>query len=273
MDSAAPGHLLAESGRGAAIRFRSVAKRYRAHAVLREVSFEAPRGCSTAIAGINGAGKSTLLRCLLDFCQPDQGQILIGDRDHTRVDARACLGWLPERFAAPAHLSARECLHWLAALRGAELDSARAEMLGRELGLDAKAWQTRAQKLSKGTMQKLGLMSIALSPCPVWVLDEPTSGLDPQGRQVFLRLLHAARQSGRTVLFTSHALRDVALLCDQLVVLHDGAVRFCGAPADLAARYENADLEAAFLACIEEGGGKPSAARSHAAQASQGVTQ
>jgi len=236
----------------AAIRFRAVAKRYRGREVLREVSFDVALGSSVAIAGVNGAGKSTLLRCLLDFARPDSGQIFIGNRDSDHLHARAELGWLPERFVPPAHLSARECLEWLAGLRGSALDVPRMQALAADLGLDARALSSRVRDLSKGMTQKLGLMSIGLSDCPIWVLDEPMSGLDPLARRNVARLIDGARTAGRTVLFTTHGLRDLPDLCDRLVVLHAGAVRFCGTLDAFAVAYGSTDLELAFLACLEE---------------------
>ncbi len=241
----------AQAPRGAALRFESVSKRYRARAILRDVSFEVADGVSTAIAGINGAGKSTLLRCLLDFIRPDSGHIFIQGHEHRDTAARAALGWLPERFVPPAHLSARECLDWLAGLRGAVLDHGAMRDMAEELGLGTDPLEVRVRELSKGMTQKLGLMSIGLSACPIWVLDEPMSGLDPQARRSVTRLIDGARRSGRTVLFTSHGLRDLPSLCDQLIVLHEGIVRYAGTPQGFGTRYGSADLETAFLACIE----------------------
>lgn len=240
------------TGPAAAIRFCSVAKRYRGRDVLRDVSFTVPAGSSVAIAGVNGAGKSTLLRCLLDFTEPDGGWIRIGERDHHGLDARSQVAWLPERFVPPAHLSAGECLHWLAGLRGARVDESLMRSLADDLGLGAGALQKRVRELSKGMTQKLGLMSIGLSDCPIWILDEPMSGLDPLARRNVARLLDAARHAGRTVLFTSHGLRDLPALCEQLVVLHDGSVRFCGTPREFGERHGSEDLEEAFLSCIGE---------------------
>ena len=253
----------------AAIAFAGIAKRYRGREVLRDVSFEVPAGSSTAVAGVNGAGKSTLLRCLLDFCQADAGSIRIDGRDSTELQARRALGWLPERFVPPAHLDARECLHWLAGLRGMPLDAARLETLSAQLGLDEPALRTRARDLSKGMTQKLGLVSIGLSASPTWVLDEPMSGLDPLARRHVTRLIEGARHDGRTILFTSHGLRDLPALCDQLVVLHEGSVRFCGSPAQFSHQYGSDDLETAFLECVapaapEDGNG---CRRASAAQA------
>lgn len=269
----------ASSTAGAAIRYCTVAKRYRGRPVLRDVSFDVPANSSTAVVGLNGVGKSTLLRCLLDFAQPDAGQILIEGRDHTDIRARAALAWLPERFAPPGHLTARECLHWLAGLRGSALQQSALAHAAEQLELAAGALDRRVGELSKGMTQKLGLISISLSQCPIWVLDEPMSGLDPQARRDVVALLAAARHGGRTLLFTSHGLRDLPALCDRVIVLHDGAVGFCGTPAQLQQAYPQAgvaegsqttaDLEAAFLACIQEHNKKTALARSELGKGTQ----
>ena len=258
-------------GTAAAIRFCGIAKRYRGRQVLRQISFDVAPGTSTAIAGVNGAGKSTLLRCLLDFCQPDEGQILIQGCDHAQIGARTALGWLPERFVAPAHLNARETLQWLAGLRGEVLQTGRLQVLAARFDLDAQALKTRVRELSKGTVQKLGLLSIGLSDCPIWVLDEPMSGLDAQARRSAAHLIDEARRSGRTVLFSTHGLRELPAICDQLVVLHDGAVHFCGRPQEFGERYATQDLEAALLACVDEQAALAASARRHCPQPAQGL--
>jgi ABC-2 type transport system ATP-binding protein len=240
-------------GARASLRFEGVCKSYRGRSVLRDVSFDVHPGSVTAIAGINGAGKSTLLRCLLDFQEPDAGRIFIDGRDHEDINARQALAWLPERFVPPAHLTARECLQWLGGLRPGGWDASRAESLAGALGLDAAALDARVRELSKGMTQKLGLLAIGLAPNPTWILDEPMSGLDPVARRQVARLIDMARDCGRTVLFTTHGLRDLPARCDRLVVLHEGSIRFDGAPGEFGARHHSGDLEEAFVRCIESG--------------------
>ena len=82
------------------------------------------------------------------------------------------------------------------------------------------------------------------------MLDEPAGGLDPKARASFKDELRALRRDGITVFFTSHALPDVAELCDRLAVLHRGRLRFAGTPEELMRNHCGSDLEHAFLGCI-----------------------
>ncbi len=81
--------------------------------------------------------------------------------------------------------------------------------------------------------QKLGLAACLLSGKDLYVLDEPTGGLDPKARALLKGELTALHRAGRTVFFTSHALADVAELCDHMAVLHAGRLRFAGTPGEL----------------------------------------
>ena len=120
------------------------------------------------------------------------------------------------------------------------------------LDLDLSALAKPVRAFSKGMTQKLGLAACLLSSKALYVLDEPTSGLDPKARALLKRQLRAVRDDGRTIFLTSHALADVDELCDRMAVIHRGALRFSGTPAELRARHSADNLEQAFLACIED---------------------
>jgi ABC-2 type transport system ATP-binding protein len=96
------------------------------------------------------------------------------------------------------------------------------------------------------------LAACLLSGKDLYILDEPTSGLDPKARALLKDQLRAARDQGKTIFFTSHALADVDELCDRMAVVHRGELRFAGTPDRLRSLYSVASLEHAFLACIED---------------------
>jgi len=120
----------------------------------------------------------------------------------------------------------------------------------RAFDLDLAALSLPVRAYSKGMTQKLGLSACLLSRKDLYILDEPTSGLDPKARALFKSQLREMKQQARTVFFTSHALADVAEVCDRMAVMHAGTLRFAGTPAALCEQYAGADLDQAFLHCI-----------------------
>jgi len=234
----------------AALRFEQVSKRFGEVAALDAVSLEVRRGEFFGLVGVNGAGKTTLIKCLLDFCDSDEGRIEILGVSHRLTAARGSLAFLPERFNPPHFLTGRDFLQYMMRLYRQPYDELQVEQMFAALDLDLAALGKAARTYSKGMTQKLGLAACLLSGKDLYVLDEPTSGLDPKARALFKEALRVLKQAGRTVFLTSHALADIAEMCDRMAVLHAGRLRYAGSPAELAARAAGGDLERAFLACI-----------------------
>lgn len=209
-----------------------------------------------AIMGLNGAGKSTLLRCILDLCPIQRGRIELFGVTHRNPEARAQIAFLPERFMPLYYLRGRDLLTYVLALHATRYVEAEARAMCSEFDLEPGVLERPARELSKGMAQKLGLAACLLSGRPLLLLDEPASGLDARGRRALYTRLRRHRDSGGSVLFTSHHGADVEALSDGLMVLHRGRTRFFGTGAALQARYGGATLEASFLACIEDAAGQ-----------------
>ena len=233
-----------------ALQFAEVAKTYSGVPALSGFSLEVRRGEFFGLVGVNGAGKTTLIKCLLDFCDADSGAIQIFSGPHSATAARARLAFLPERFNPPFYLTGRDFLQYLLGLHRTPYDETRATRMLEALDLEPTALDRPARSYSKGMTQKLGLAACLLSGKELYVLDEPTGGLDPKARALLKNQLKALRGAGHTVFFTSHALADVAEMCDRMAVLHAGRLRFAGTPQELVAQYRASDLEQAFLSCI-----------------------
>ena len=119
------------------------------------------------------------------------------------------------------------------------------------LDLDVAILEKPVRALSKGTMQKLGLAACLLAGPSLLVLDEPMSGLDPKARASVRAELGRFHSAGGTLLFTTHGLADIDQLCDRMLLLHAGSVRFHGSPRELVETTGTTDLDAAFLKSIE----------------------
>ncbi|HAT31426.1 MAG TPA: ABC transporter ATP-binding protein [Janthinobacterium sp.] len=233
-----------------AVRFQQLAKSYAKSAVLRGVDLDIRAGECFALVGVNGAGKTSLIKCLFDFCAIDAGGIEIFGLSHRLPAARRPLAFLPERFMPPYYLTGSDFLNYVLKLQGIACDAARVHAMLAALDLEATALARPVRAYSKGMTQKLGLAACLLTDKPMLVLDEPMSGLDPKARALLKQQLRGLRERGGTVFFTSHELADVEEMSDRLAILHDGAIRFVGTPAECRAAYAAPTLELAFMHCI-----------------------
>ncbi len=235
-----------------ALRFTGVCKNFGDRPALKNVTLEVVPGDFFAVVGANGAGKTTLVKCMLDLCALDAGTIEIFGISHRETTARRRLVFLPERFTVPYYLTGQEFINYVLDLQSAPHDQAMTERVLAELDFDCKVLGRPVRTYSKGMTQKVGLAASLLTRKELYVFDEPTSGLDPKARALFKAQLRALKREGRTLLFTSHSLADVAEICDRMAVMHDGLLRFTGTPDALCRRQESSDLEQAFLRCIAD---------------------
>jgi ABC-2 type transport system ATP-binding protein len=140
----------------------------------------------------------------------------------------------------------------MAQMYGRDFDLPESMDMLASLDLEPDVLARPVRLLSKGMTQKIGLAGCLLSSRELLVLDEPGSGLDPKARAQFKAAVRCAHAAGRTVFLTSHSLADVDEMCDQIGVMHRGALRYSGSPAQLKQQYDAASLEQAFLSCIGE---------------------
>jgi ABC-2 type transport system ATP-binding protein len=193
------------------------------------------------LLGPNGAGKTTLLRILATVLAPDEGTINVLGGDPTSGDGRLAvrrrLGYLPQEPGFHRHFSAFDFVDYVAILKEWADRKPRHDEVRRVLtlvGLEA-VMHKRIRQLSGGMRRRVGIAQALLGRPDLLVLDEPTAGLDPEQRLRFRELL-GTEAAGATVLLSTHQTDDVAALCQRVVVLLDGQVRFAGSPSALAAR-------------------------------------
>ncbi len=235
-----------------AVKCVGLVKDYRRHRVLDDVGFRIESGESVALLGPNGAGKTSLLRVVLDFSRAQTGAVSLFGFDSRDPRARRSLAFLPERFSPNPEMTGDEVLVLFARLRGQEVASSDRDRILERLRFPAEALGRPVRAYSKGMLQKLGLAAVVLSRAPLTVLDEPMSGLDPVARITMRDVLRDLRVEGRTLFFTTHALHDLDLLCDRVLVLNEGRLVFDGSVDAMRERYQQSDLEAAFMASLRE---------------------
>lgn len=231
-----------------ALKFDRVAKKFGRSDVFTNLDFQVDSGSFFGLAGVNGAGKTTLIKCMLDFCTLDSGKVEIFGVSHVERGARARLSYLPERFNPPYYLKGGDFLDYSLKLQNIEPDPSAILGMLDDLDLARDALTKPVKAFSKGMTQKLGLAACFLSGKDLLVLDEPMSGLDPKARALVKMKLVQMKGEGKTLLFTSHSLAEMGEICDRMMVLHDGKIKFSGTP-DAFCQTSNG-MERAFLTSI-----------------------
>lgn len=190
---------------------------------LEGLDLEVRRGEVIGLLGPNGAGKTTTLKLLTGLIKPTRGRAWLMGEPIEDTASRRRLGFLPEQPYFYDYLSGEEYLELAARLSGVPgreaLPRAR-RWLGR-VGLGERP-KLRLRKYSKGMLQRLGLAAALVHEPELLILDEPMSGLDPFGRRDVRDLILEQRARGTTVLFSSHILPDVEMLCDRVAILLRG---------------------------------------------------
>jgi ABC-2 type transport system ATP-binding protein len=201
-------------------------KRYGSTVAVDRLCLEVQSGEVLGLLGPNGAGKSTTIGMLAGLIRPTSGSISIFGKDSRRsfIEIMSRVGVVCERPAFYGHLSARENLLILARLAGREVTVDKA--LDR-VGLLPVAGK-KAQALSMGMRQRLGLAQAVLFEPELLILDEPANGLDPEATREMLGLLRQLAGEGHvTIVFSSHMLHDVEGLCDRVAIINNGRLVTC----------------------------------------------
>jgi len=197
--------------------------------VLHNVTLRIPRRSVFGFLGANGAGKTTLIHLLVGIRKPFEGTVRINGHDAATPEARALIGYLPERPYFHEHLTGSQLLRYFGALSGMtpEQITARIPEVLTSVGL-LQAAGMELRRYSKGMLQRIGIAQALLHNPEFLVLDEPMSGLDPVGRKEIRELILRLSHEGRTIFFSSHVIPDVETICDEVALIQQGRIITCG---------------------------------------------
>ncbi|MBI0583968.1 MAG: ABC transporter ATP-binding protein [Methanomassiliicoccus sp.] len=214
-----------------AIIIEDLVKRYGHFVAVDRASLRVDEGSVYGLIGPNGAGKSTIIRSLLGLVPYNGGKVIVSGTDMSAPGAqgKVRVGYLPQKAAFQEWRTCEQALVTLGRLSGLEGERLRTrvdEVLG-QLGIEEYRGR-KVGKLSGGTLQKLGFAQAIVHEPSVLVLDEPMASLDPASRFMLKKIIKELRDSGTTILFSSHILSDVEDLADSVGLLQSGKVRYSG---------------------------------------------
>jgi ABC-2 type transport system ATP-binding protein len=216
------------------IESQGLTKKFGGRTVVQDVSFRCEPGTVTGFLGPNGAGKTTTMRMLVGLSAPDAGDAqVLGGPFRSLPNPGRRVGVLLDASAQHGGRRGREVLAVSARTMG--VPDARADELLGAVGLDRAAARKRVRQYSLGMRQRLGIAHALLGEPEVLILDEPANGLDPEGMRWMRGLLRDFADRGGTALLSSHLLREVEAVADQLVIIGSGRIVAAGSHAELLA--------------------------------------
>jgi ABC-2 type transport system ATP-binding protein len=220
------------------VRVRDLARRYGPVEALRGVTFEIARGEIFGLLGPNGAGKTTALECILGLRRPDSGSIEIEGIDAVAHphEAKQRVGALLQAAMLQDKITPRRALGLFASFYR---EAADVESLIERFGLVEKS-DAAFGTLSGGQRQRLFLALAFVNNPRLVVLDEPTAGLDPKSRRDLHASIAGMRDSGRTVLLSTHDLEEARQLCDRIGIVDRGRIVALGRPDELIENFSAA---------------------------------
>ncbi|MCH7745014.1 MAG: ATP-binding cassette domain-containing protein [Chloroflexi bacterium] len=225
------------------IELEKITKYYGNFPAITDISFKVEKGEILGFLGPNGAGKSTTMKIITGFLPPTSGKVAVAGYDLVTesVEARRHIGYLPETVPLYTEMTVDDYLRFMGKIRGMSRDYIR-KRIGDVIDIchleDYK--YTLIGKLSKGFRQRLGIAQAILHEPDVLVLDEPTIGIDPV-QVVETRQLIKDLAGEHTVIISTHILPEVSMICERVIIIHEGQIVAMDKPENLSARLSSTE--------------------------------
>ena len=219
------------------------------------ISFKCEPGRVFSLLGPNGAGKTTTLRMLSTIFKPTSGSVTIAGIDAIKhpEEARKKIGFLTGSTGLYARLTPNELIEYFGSLYGLPKN----EIIQRKEKLydllDMNDFQNkRIGKLSTGMKQKVSICRTMIHDPEVVIFDEPTSGLDVITAENIIKLISDCKKEGKTVIFSSHIMSEVDLLCDDLAIVHQGKLLYNNSMEEFRKQMTTENLTSEFIRIVKE---------------------
>lgn len=230
------------------LEIKNVSKSFGKVKALDNVSFNVEKGDLFGLIGQNGAGKSTLFRCIMDFFDEYEGEILY-DGNLMKSLPLEKIGFLPEERSLSPKKTIEEEIRYFARLNLMKgLDKKTLKKYFDKFEIKGKL-NDKIKDLSKGNQQKVQLLASLIYKPDFLILDEPFSGLDPYNIRLLQDIIKEVNNSGTTIIFSSHNMENIEDMCNKLVMLKDGQVVLEGSPKEIRNSYPKDKL---LIECEED---------------------
>jgi len=208
------------------IKVENLTKYYGKRLAVDNISFNVEKGEIVGLLGPNAAGKTTTMRILTGFLAPTAGNLQVAGYDifSQSLEARQCIGYLPEAIPLYADMTVRSYLDFSSKIRGLDKNriKTRIEDVVTICHLEEYI-DVLIGKLSKGFRQRVGVAQAIIHEPEVLILDEPTIGIDPIQVAMTRQLIRELGEE-HTVLLSTHILPEVSVICERVIIIHEGKI-------------------------------------------------
>ncbi|GFP78088.1 ABC transporter ATP-binding protein [Clostridium fungisolvens] len=233
---------------------KELTKEFKKTKAVSKLSFTVNPGEIVGLLGENGAGKTTTMRMVSTLLKPTAGTVLVNsfdinkDPDKVRKEIGILFGGDVGLYD---RLTARENMSYFANLYGFSKEEADKRINELADELDMREYiDKRVGKFSRGMKQKVSIARAIVHSPSIMLFDEPTTGLDVRATRIIHNFIKKCKRENKTILFSSHSMREVEKLCDRVVIINKGQLVEEGTIAELKKKYNNDDLEEVFVDLI-----------------------
>jgi len=228
----------------------NLSKKYQNHVALNNITIDIPQGIIFGLLGPNGAGKTSLIRILTQITEADSGKILLNGIPLEPKHIRA-MGYLPEERGLYKKMQVADQLLYLAELKGLSKQEAKSRLKYWVDKFEIKSWlNKKVEELSKGMQQKIQFIGTVLHEPEIIILDEPFSGFDPINAQLLIDEILLLKEKGTTIIFSTHRMDSVELLCDQIALINLAEKILDGNVPDLKKQFKKNQFELSYIGQI-----------------------
>ncbi|MGB1306340.1 MAG: ABC transporter ATP-binding protein [Flavobacteriales bacterium] len=233
------------------LEIKHVIKEYENKKALDSISLNVNEGRIFGLLGPNGAGKTTLIRIINQITAPDKGEILFSGERFKREHIQN-IGYLPEERGLYKSMKVGEQCLYLAQLKGLSKNEAKQKIHQWFKKLDMLDWlNKKVEELSKGMAQKVQFVSTVLHQPKLIILDEPFTGFDPINSEIIKNEIIALKESGSTIILSTHRMESVEELCDDIALINSGQCILKGSVNEIKNNFKEHIFEVQFEGTIQ----------------------
>ena len=233
------------------LEIKHVIKEFENKKALDSISLNVNEGRIFGLLGPNGAGKTTLIRIINQITAPDNGEILFSGERFKREHIQN-IGYLPEERGLYKSMKVGEQCLYLAQLKGLSKNEAKQKIHHWFKKLDMLDWlNKKIEELSKGMAQKVQFVSTVLHQPTLIILDEPFTGFDPINSEIIKNEIIALKESGSTIILSTHRMESVEELCDDIALINSGQCILKGSVNEIKNNFKEHIFEVQFEGTLQ----------------------